>query len=215
MDTPTSTQTAPDAPALHLFTPPGAPPPRSGLERLVRELERHRTRALQHLARRGFADLAEDALQETLLHFVRKAGDPGFVLPEVPKAWLFRWSVCCAYVLRRAGQRLDTVSFDQAVEAYASACNVTTADTTSTPDAGLHAMADAGEFDAWAAQVAEARAALLPQDREALDVEVAREARGESANPRHRKRLERARRRGTTVFVRFGISRARPPTKPD
>lgn len=186
----------------------GSPSPH---DPFLRKLLEHRMAARRHLARRGFEDIADDALQETFLHFVRRSREPGFVAPEVPKAWLLRWVVCIAYVLRRANGRLDEVTLDAEVAEHARACARLVADHATSPDARLDAEADAATLDAWRDRVGAARESLLPQDRAALDAELARDAAGAVADAAHRKRLQRARRRASVVLGRHGIRSARPP----
>jgi len=170
-----------------------------------------RARAIRFVSWKGFDDIAQDAVQEALLILARRAEAPAFVPPISMRAWLFRWSVCSAHVLRREGDRLDVVSFDAAVEAFAHACNVAAEEDAASPDARLDADADAAALDAWRDRVGAAREALLPQDRAALDAELARDAAGAVADAAHRKRLQRARRRASVVLGRHGIRSARPP----
>lgn len=210
----TAQELAVEAPALGEARegPPVATPTRRVIaEALVREAMKSRARAVRYVTWKGFRDIALDAVQEALLLLARRAADPAFVPPVTMRAWLFRWSVCSAHVLRREGRRLDVVSFDEAVEAFAHACNQAADDDTSSPDARLAAEADEGEVEAWRAQVTEAREAFLSQDRAALDAEVTREDEGTVADPAHRKRLERARRRTIPLLAERGIRSARPP----
>lgn len=190
--------------------PPGA---RSvGIEALAREAMKSYSRALRHVIRRGFGDIAEDAVQETLLLLVRRATDPDFEPPVVMRAWLYRWSVCSAFVLRRHGGRIDRVTFDEEVEAYArQQIEFAEADAAASPDHGLRTEVEERARADWRARTGRARAELSPPDRETLDAEVARRDRGEAALPLHRKRLERARPRARRVFARHHLTSAAPP----
>ena len=182
------------------------------VEALAREAMKSYSRAVRHVTRRGFGDIAKDAVQEALLLLVRRAADPAFVPPVVMHAWVYRWSVCSAFVLRRRGGRLDHVAFDDEVEAYARAgAELAERDAAFAPDHGLRAEAEERARDDWGDRIECARAELSPLDRETFDAEVARLDRGESAPPRHRKRLERARPRAQRVFSGYGLTNSAVP----
>jgi DNA-directed RNA polymerase specialized sigma24 family protein len=171
-----------------------------------RELSTHRTRAVRHVRRRRFApNIAEDAVHRALEIFAHRARDPAFTLPKVPKAWLFFWSVGCAHSLIREAARSTPVSSQDVMNEVLSGG----AEDSWSPDARLNSLATVEEKTAESRLFSSAFSALLPQDRETFEAEVAREDRGDPATPRHRKRLERARHRCATVFARFGIRRPR------
>lgn len=179
---------------------------RTVAEALAREAMKSYARAVRHVARRDFVDIAEDAVQEAMLHLVRRAADPTFVPPVVMRAWLFRWSVCSAFVLRRHGGRVDYVTFDDEVEAYAhQSAEFAERDEADAPDRGLLAEVEERARVDWCDRIERARAEFRPLDRETFDVEVARVDQREPAPPRHRKRLERARPRARRVFSRHGL----------
>lgn len=179
---------------------------------LVREAMKSYSRVLRHVTRRGFGDIAEDAVQETLLLLVRRAMEPAFVPPVVMLAWLYFYSVCSAFVLRRHGRHIDYVTFDEEVEAYArQQIEFAEADAAASPDRGLLSEVEERALADWCERTKRARAELLPRDRETFDVEVARRERGEAASPLHRKRLERARPRARRVFARYHVTSASPP----
>ncbi len=179
---------------------------------LTLKVERHRARAVRHVARRGFEDIAQDAVSEALLFFVRKAREPSFTPPDDERAWLYCWSVCCAYVMRRRGGGGGHVPFDEEVEAHARACaEFAERDLPVAPDHGLLVDAEERARKDWRARIRCARAELPPLDGETFDAEVARIDRGDTAPPRHRKRLERARPRARRVFARHGLTSARAP----
>jgi hypothetical protein len=138
--------------------------------------------------------------------------DPAFVPPIVMRAWLYRWSVCSAFVLRRHGGPIDQVAFDGEVEANARASmEFAEQDAAAAPDHRLRAEAEERARNDWRDRIECARAELSPLDRETLDVEVARLDRGETALPRHRKRLERARPRARRVLSRYGLTNSAVP----
>ena len=185
---------------------------REVIEALTREAMKSYSRTLHHVSRRGFGDVANDAVQETLLLLVRRATNPAFVPPVVMFAWLCRWSVCSAFVLRRHGSRLDYVAFDEEVEAYArQQIELAEADVAASPDRELQIEAEERALADLRERAKNARNELRPLDRETFDAEIERRERGETASERHRRRLERARRRAKRVFARHGITSAVPP----
>ncbi len=182
------------------------------VEALAREAMKSYSRAVRHVTRRGFGDIAKDAVQEALLLLVRRAMDPAFEPPVVMRAWLYRWSVCSAFVLRRHGGRIDHATFDEEVEAYARhSLEFAEQDAAAAPDHELHAEVEEQARTDWQERTRRACAELLPRDQETLNAEVARRDRGEAASPLHRKRLERARLRARPIFARRRITSAVPP----
>lgn len=185
---------------------------RAIVDALVREAMKSYSGAVRNITRRGFGDIAKDAVQETLLLLVRRATKPAFVVPVVMRAWLYRWSVCSAFVLRRHGGRIDHVTFDEEVEAYArQQIEFAEADAAASPDHELLSEVEERAITDWHERTRNAQGELLARDRETFDAEVARRDRGEAASPLHRKHLERARMRARPIFARWRITSAVPP----
>lgn len=215
------TNDTPSGASEHSRMSTGAATRNAMAEALAREAMKSFSRAVRHVTRRGFGDIAKDAVQEALFLLVRRAMNPTFEAPVVMLAWLCRWSVCSAFVLRRHGGRVNHATFDEEVEAYARhQIEFAEADAGASPDHGLHAEVEERVRTDVRERARRARAELKPIDRETFDVEVERLDRGEAASPLHRKRLERARRRARPIFARHRLTSAvlpddlPPPTSP-
>lgn len=189
------------------------------LRNLLLEGHRHRELALEHLRRRGFGDIAEEAVTNALHVLVVKVHDPLFAPPEKPVAWLMRRSVLEAYTLRRENPSLvwGTPELDQLVDFVE---NVTCGDLAHTgladehaddPERNLRAEVEARAAEHWRERVLAALGELPAQDVATLHAEIERGEAGATATPAHRKRLERARVRARRALAQYGINSATIP----
>ncbi len=187
------------------------------------EAGRHRRSAREHLVRRGYADVAEDAIANVLVTLAEQLNHPAFAPPVSHKAYIIFYSLVEARAIRERERMAGATSGGVGGTRSPIAVPLDAAEGVSAASLTESDFLDAAQGDperplqegieecarlAWYSAVALAIAEFAPGDREVLEAEVSRT---EPADTARRKRVERARRRARHILSRYGIRRAAPP----
>lgn len=182
----------------------------------VVEVLDHRDQALAHLRRKGFGDVADDAVMNVLQVLTTQALAPDFRPPMRLKEWFLHRSLLEGYTLRRRTASVVGRGRHAGVP-LSHAEGLTCADVAHTglfdehagdPERNLFAEVEARAAEGWRDRIAIALGAIPPQDLATLYTEIARAETGATATPAHRKRLERARIRARRALASCGITNA-------
>lgn len=180
---------------------------------------RHRVHALEHLRRRGFGDIADDAVMNALLALTTMALDPGAHPPPKIREWLLYRSALEGYALRRRAAAVAGTNPHLGVP-LALAAGLTCGAVAHTglvdadagdPERNLRATIEARAGEHWRACVGAAVGTLSSQDLTTLHAEIERVGTGAVATAAHRKRLERARIRARRALALYGVTDATIP----